>query len=1161
MHLKNLTLKGFKSFADTTSIDLEPGVTVVVGPNGSGKSNVVDAIAWVLGAQAPSAVRSGKMDDVIFAGSQNKSALGRAEVSLTIDNHSRTLPVEFSEVKITRTLFRSGDSEYALNGVPCRLLDITELLSDGGVGRQQHVIVSQGQIDAVLNARPEDRRAIIEEAAGVLKFRKRKDRAERRLTATDGDLTRVKDLMREVRRGLRPLEKQAEAARRHGDLIEELTALRVHLAGRDVADLRTRLAANSELRATKIEQERATRAELDDLHASVSADERALADHGGDDLGDTLVRLESMNQRGRGFSAVLAERLRGVDRDRSAFADRAVIANMEAEAARCRADLEAVTNELDELGPDVERLAEEEATLARDRAAFQAEWGDGVPVPTGQASEVRGELGARRAAIERGKSESDRLQAKLTELEQKRQDLEADAARRRADLGALHDEEEPLVAAHEAAESARQVAEEQAATRQAEQIDAEADHHRWVARAEALTLALDEARARSGAQRLATVDGVLGTLLDLVAVEAGWEAAFEAAAGDALTAVIVDGTDTARLALTELASGDATGAVLALGSRTGTRAEGAEFVRSHVSGTTPAVDDLLDVLLADAVAVDGGWEVALDQALAHPGQVVVTRTGDRFGARGWRIGSAGPGATGAALAEAEAEVERTRVACATSADATTEARRELAERSVRADELAQRLAGIEEGLSAAADTLQRTDADRREVTTEADTLQARFDELAARLERETARVDELETQLPELEAAEEASLEAGRRLAAARAEIEERAAMVGSLRTDVGVRAASLDERRTSLTARLAELDERLERDAEQRAAAEGQRIALDRRAAVLESLMTAVERRAAVVDLRLADVRERRHRQSQAAQEITQRLDDLRRRRGEAEKQLEGLRSVMAKAEVEEAELRTRLQATVDRLRSDHDLAPDVAVSAPCPELPDGIDPGRRVDMLESELDIMGPVNPLALEEYQALQERHSFLQGQLDDIRSTRRELSKVIASIDEEIVTVFASAFADVSVNFTQLFETLFPGGQGSISLTTPDDLLNTGIEISAKPSGKNVKKLSLLSGGERTLVALAFLFAVFRSRPSPFYVMDEVEAALDDVNLHRFLSLVEEFRADAQLLLVSHQKRTMEAADCLYGVSMKPGGSSRVVSEKVAETLEATPAPAA
>ncbi|MEM9466628.1 MAG: chromosome segregation protein SMC [Actinomycetota bacterium] len=1154
MHLKNLTLKGFKSFADAASIDLEPGVTVVVGPNGSGKSNVVDAIAWVLGAQAPSAVRSGKMDDVIFAGTSQKSALGRAEVSLTIDNHSRTLPVEFNEVKITRTLFRTGDSEYSINGVPCRLLDITELLSDGGVGRQQHVIVSQGQIDAVLNARPEDRRAIVEEAAGVLKYRKRKDRAERRLTATDGDLTRVKDLMREVRRGLRPLEKQAEAARRHGDLIAELTALRIHLAGREVADLRAKLAANGEFRATRVEQERATRAELDELGQSVSADERALADHGGDDLGDTLVRLESMRERARGFAAVLAERQRGVERDRSAFADRAVIANLEAEAAKCRADLETVTAELELLAPDLERLGVEEAALARDREAFREEWGDGVPVPSGKASEVRGELGALRASIERSTSESQRLETKLTELDQKRQGLEAAAAQRRADLGALHDEEEPLVAALEAAEAAKLTAEIDAAEKQAEQADAESEHHRWVARAEALTLALDEARARSGAARLAEVDGVLGTLLDLVAVEEGWEPAFEAAAGDALDAVIVDGDVTARRALDVLSAGDAPGAVVALGRRSAPRATGSDHIRSHVRGTAPGVDELLDVLLGDTIVAEGGWEQALDLAVGDPTRVVVTRAGDRFGASGWRIGTAGSGATGAALTEAETQVEVTRERCVACADATTVARRALAERSERAAELVERIDGIAAGLTAAGDALQRTDADRREVTTEADTLQARFDELAVRLERDAARVAELETELPELEAAEEASLEAGRRLAIARADLEERAATVGALRSEVDVRGAGLDERKTSLTARLAELDARLERDAEQRAAAEGQRIALDRRAAVLEALVAAVETRAGVVDVRLADVRERRRRQSQAAQEIAQRLDGLRRRRSDAEKQLEGLRTAMAKAEVEEAELRTRLQATVDRLRSDHDLAPDVAVSAPCPELPDGIEPARRVEMLESELDIMGPVNPLALEEYQALQERHSFLQGQLDDIRATRRELSKVIASIDEEIVTVFASAFADVSVNFTQLFETLFPGGQGSISLTTPDDLLNTGVEISAKPSGKNVKKLSLLSGGERTLTALAFLFAVFRSRPSPFYVMDEVEAALDDVNLHRFLSLVEEFRADAQLLLVSHQKRTMEAADCLYGVSMKPGGSSRVVSEKVAETIE-------
>ncbi len=947
MHLKNLTLKGFKSFADTASIDLEPGVTVVVGPNGSGKSNVVDAIAWVLGAQAPSAVRSGKMDDVIFAGTSNKSALGRAEVSLTIDNHSRNLPVEFNEVKITRTLFRSGDSEYSINGVPCRLLDITELLSDGGVGRQQHVIVSQGQIDAVLNARPEYRRSIIEEAAGVLKYRKRKDRAERRLTATDGDLTRVKDLMREVRRGLRPLEKQAEAARRHGDLIAELTALRIHLAGREVAELRTKLATNGEFRASKVEQERATRAELDELAQSVSADERALADHGGDDLGDTLVRLEAMRERARGFAAVLTERQRGVERDRSAFADRAVIANLEAEAAKCRSELETVTAELEALAPDRTRLREQEAALAADRDAFRAEWGDGVPVPSGKASEIRGELGALRASIERSDAESQRLQLKLNELEQKRQDLEAAAAQQRAEVAALHDEEEPLVAALEAAETAKLAAENDAADRQAEQADAESEHHRWVARAEALTLALDEARARSGAARLAEVEGVLGTLLDLVAVETGWESAFEAAAGEALDAVMVDGGATARRALEVLSDGAAPGAIVALGGAGAPRATGPESIRSHVRGTSPAVDNLLDVLLGDTIVVDGGWQAALDRALADPSRVVVTRSGDRFGANGWRIGTSGSGATGAALAEAEEQVDFTRTRCAACSDATTTARQVLAAAVQRTTELADRLDAIDTGLSAASDALQRTDADRREVTTEADTLQVRFDELAVRLERDGARVAELETQLPALEAAEEASLEAGRRLSAARSDLEERAATVGALRSDVDVRSAGLDERQTSLTTRLAELDERLERDAAQRAAAEGQRIALDRRAAVLDQLVAAVEARSAIVEVWLTDVRERRRRQSQAAQEIAQRLDGLRRRRSDAEKQLEGLRTAMAKAEVEEAELRTRLQATVDRLRSDHDLAPDVAVSAPCPELPDGIEPARRVEML----------------------------------------------------------------------------------------------------------------------------------------------------------------------------------------------------------------------
>ena len=316
MYLKRLSMKGFKSFADATNLDLEAGVTVVVGPNGSGKSNVVDAIAWVLGAQAPSAVRSQKMDDVIFAGTSKRTALGRAEVSLTIDNSSGMLPIEFTEVTITRTLFRNGDSEYAINGAPCRLLDIQDLLSDSGVGRQQHVIISQGQIDAVLNARPEDRRAVIEEAAGILKYRRRKEKSERRLAATEGNLTRLQDLLREVRRQLRPLERQADAARRHGAVVSELTALRVFTAGRELHGLRTRLEQGTRGRAELVATDERLRLALAELDAQVMATEAQLTAMGGDDVGDGLAQYESLFQQARGLSAVLAERRRGVERAR-----------------------------------------------------------------------------------------------------------------------------------------------------------------------------------------------------------------------------------------------------------------------------------------------------------------------------------------------------------------------------------------------------------------------------------------------------------------------------------------------------------------------------------------------------------------------------------------------------------------------------------------------------------------------------------------------------------------------------------------------------------------------------------------------------------------------------------------------------------------------------
>jgi len=1155
--LKSLTIKGFKSFADSAILEMEPGVTVVVGPNGSGKSNVVDAIAWVLGAQAPSTVRSQKMDDVIFAGTSTRAALGRAEVSLTIDNSSRQLPVEFNEVTITRTLFRSGDSEYSMNGAPCRLLDIQELLSDVGVGRQQHVIISQGQIDTVLNARPEDRRSIIEDAAGILKYRRRKEKAQRRLRSTEANLDRLSDLLREVRRQLRPLERQAEAARRHGDLLDELTALRLHRAGRELAGLRTRARDEAESRSTLATTESTHTVALTRFDTEVVAAEAELAARGGDDLGDRLVRLEALRERGRGIRAVLVERLRGLERDRSVLVSQQVVVGLEAELERSEAEMVRLNAEAEELTPEAERLALAETELAADRAAFEMDWSEGIPALGGHAAEARGELGVLRASVTQAEIERERLAARLTALDEASRRLEAEADQLRGELSVGETAEEPLVAEVAVAESR---AHEAAVRRNAaweRVVAAEAEVRTASASVEALALALDEARSRAGAEHLAGIDGVLGTLLDLVEVDEGFEAAFEAAAGSALDAVVVSGPDHARQALRALEEGRLSAAVLALGADTtnqvapsvGTPVRPHVRARLDVEDGVAGVDALLDRLLGHAALVDAPLTEVVDLALRHPEAVLVTLSGDRFGPSGWRVGGDGRGATGAALVEAETRLAAAGVEQVDAAadfdrceQGTTQADDEVARHNRMLDEHDGRFI-------AATEALQRLQVERRDLVTESEGLRTRVGELDQRLADDGLRVTELDERLPALEADEEASVAAGRRMNAARASLEERSATIGASRTGHDVRVAEVMGRRTVVSARVVDLQARLGQLTDERVAAAAQRDDLEGREVITRRLVDSVDVRMALLDARLETLREHRRQQSERVRAVAARLDDLRRQRTEAETSLRDTREQQSRLEIERAETRMRIENVTATIRSEFDREPEAALEAPCPVLPDGVVAAARIAELERELKLMGPINPLALAEFDLLKERHEFLQEQLNDIRSSRKELRKVIRSVDDEIVSVFAAAFAEVSSNFTELFESLFPGGQGRLRLTDPDDLLETGIEVEARPSGKNVKKLSLLSGGERSLTALAFLFAVFRSRPSPFYVMDEVEAALDDVNLHRFLGLVDQFRDDAQLVIVSHQKRTMEAADCLYGVSMAPGGSSKVVSERV------------
>jgi chromosome segregation protein len=1164
--LKSLTLKGFKSFAEATTLEFEPGVTVVVGPNGSGKSNVVDAVAWVLGAQGPSTVRSAKMEDVIFAGTAQRAALGRAEVSLTIDNSAGLLPIDFSEVTISRTLFRTGESEYAINRVPCRLLDIQELLSDTGVGRQQHVIVSQGNLDAILNSRPEERRLVIEEAAGVLKFRRRKERAERRLESTEASLVRLQDLQREVRRQLRPLEKQADAARRHGDLVGELASVRRYLLGRELGAIEARQAAAGRERTElgRVEGElRAALAALDaDLLTAEMESEAQRTEAPAHDLAESVSRAEATRARAAGLVAVLAERHRSLRQAITATVDHDVITALESESASLRERLARAHEEAGLLRPLFDELGEAEAELAHDSTVIDLEGANDEPPGGDLVAETRGDLAALRSSIEQSDDEARRLDARMISVDQRVARLGTERQRLHGIIGDTQALTSSLAEKDDLARDAEEDRERGLDRAAAARGEAEADRQRWIARAETLAQALDVARGRAGAERLEKMAGFIGALLDLVEVDEGFDAAFEAAAGEAMAAVAIDGVEAARAGLAELKAAAVTGAVVALpdrgwaGSTAGDDPPAAagevglsegSWLRGRVRSRLPGVERWLDRLLANTVVVRDGWDAAIDVSISHPDLVVVTREGDRYAQGLWQLSAGSQAATAAAVENARRQAaavaalrDRADIAWqeARGAAAAARAERDRAARTVEANSARHR---------AAVDAHQRVEAELAEATSERAVGLNHRQELTARQERDRARIGELEALLPGLEQVAAAQAERVARQQAARSRLAQRGTELAARRRDLEVQAAGLDERRAMMTRRQEEVEERLRRNVESREQAAARLDSLQQAVVVTEQLSGLVEGRQAELDEVLARLREARRMEAEAARARTERLEGLRRRRSTAERQLGETRERVARVELESTEARVRLEGLTATIRHELDCEPEAIRAAPCPPLPPGTSASSRRTELERELRLMGPINPLALEEHAALLERNQFLEDQLDDVRHARRDLAKVIRAVDAEMTDVLRAAYADVAENFETLFTTLFPGGQGRLRLTDPDHLLETGIDVEARPSGKNVRRLSLLSGGERSLTAMAFLFAVFRSRPSPFYLMDEVEAALDDVNLHRFLDLVHEFRSAAQLVIVSHQKRTMEAADCLYGVTMAPGGSSRVVSE--------------
>ncbi|TFD23510.1 chromosome segregation protein SMC [Cryobacterium lyxosi] len=1194
MYLKSLTLKGFKSFAQPTTFAFEPGVTCVVGPNGSGKSNVVDALAWVMGEQGVKTLRGGKMEDVIFAGTSTRGPLGRAAVILTIDNTDGALPIDYSEVTISRTLFRNGASEYAINGRSCRLLDVQELLSDSGLGREMHVIVGQGQLDAVLRASPEERRGFIEEAAGILKHRRRKEKTVRKLDAMQTNLTRLSDLAGEIRRQLKPLGHQAEIAREAQTIAAIVRDARARLLADDVVALRTALdihdRTESERHTERIvlqeqlsqKQDRAQRLELTQIGDAVDRARRT--SHG----------LESVQERLRGLFTLANQRLAllGSQAESTGLVS-SVTPTMLAEAADEVEQLRAGIGTA-QIASDTAR---EQSAAARSRldavdediaaqAALVSRHDLEISHLTGQSEAAASRLTAVRGEQLRQQNAQGDAMDRSRKAQQQLDELPADVPAGEPDSGDLSE-------AFELAQTAVQHVEAEVERLRDDLHRHERERDAQAARQGAFSLALDQ-KDGSSAVLAAQLAGIRGLVADHVRVQPGFEAAIAAALGSLADAVLADNRDAALAAIMQAErddygrvelivadadadadadAGDPSAPVDELRARVGIR-----WANSVIDGPAGIRGLLAQTVIADDLAVASAAQLP-------NGITLITLSGEVLSP--WVV----RGGSGARQSRLELVAERD-TAAEKLAAVTSQIER------VRFDFTEQRTllqAHKEQSVSAraalrACETRLATVTERRgRLLVQADATTADVDRVSAALQLASSAVTEAEA----VAARAAAALDTARSRPRPILDVTLRDALHTELETareteiETRLQGETARERVRAGEAHVTTLTHRLEAD--RTAAAVAARRAVVRRrqvdaasrvATALPAVLAAADRSVAEARLQLASAETERASQNTELQQLRRDENALRERLASITEKVHGL-------ELEIYEKKLQLSALLERAGSELGLTEDVLVTEYGPDqvIPpdgmgigasirdsirdeshtsddgaseDGASDGMRFDRAEQlkrfaaaerKLGQLGRVNPLALEEFAALEQRHRFLTEQLTDLTETRSDLLTIIADIDEKMQTIFSSAFDDTQAAFAEVFPVLFPGGSGSIWLTNPDDVLTTGIEVSVKPAGKKIERLSLLSGGERSLAAVALLIAIFKARPSPFYIMDEVEAALDDANLGRLLTIFEDLRETSQLIVVTHQKRTMEIADALYGVSMRQDGVSAVVGQRI------------
>lgn len=1177
MYLKQLILKGFKSFADRSVLDLEPGITAVVGPNGSGKSNISDAVLWVLGERNAKNLRGQVMEDVIFAGSSARKSVGVAEVSLVLDNSDGALPVEYNEVTVSRRMYRNGESEYLINGTVVRRLDVLDILHDSGLGTGTHSIISQGHLDSILQSKPEDRRALIEEAAGVLKHKQRKEKSQRKIAQMDQHLARVNDVASELERQLGPLQRKARKALQYQEIASEYDRVRLELAVDDLRNFQTEWDNAVAEEAAKIERLESMRNHVESLEQSFDAIQEQIRqdNESVSSLSQKHSAATSAQERLDSLSLLLKEKKRAAETrsaelnlliednqaKRSAVQEERQKATQDLEQAR--ATRSEAQSSLDEANASYDEAHALRVQLERDLSTQQRRRGDAER----EAERKRKELSTTRQQLANSLGKAQAMADYLAEIDQRMIDAQnaceqaanqlAEANKEIAELESAEQESsKTMVQLREQRDAARAKANAEFSLLQ--KLNAEAAGIKEVERA--LLAAAGPAHEWVSNQKWSGEDS-LHPLFDLLEVDAGYESLVERVLGDDVTALLVqDGALVSRIGSSLAKSGKNGNVTLVFDRKVGSdhSANHLDLLCNHII-CADELSSVVSALLGDVAVCE-----TIDEALKlQAGEKSPLRYITRDGGLLWPSGKIQMGLN-VAQDENLTLVRTKRLKAIES---------EIAQHNNAWNELND----LAEGFDTQAKEAQETNLATRQslfaargkaqsLKRDATTAQERVKQI------ETQKANSLQAQKAaqqEVAAAEPKALELEGSISSLEELIESAKAEAADIRAklnpqrdreqaastklaDAKILFATLTERETfaarSVDERTRELLDLSSSD-DQAFAALQQKKSLVRR---IDPLIECIETLRDGVKGTASALAEQVAAAYQISSEAHQKASDAREEVRTAQAALDEINQEIAELRVAKGRIELQVQASVNHIVEDCKTTMEEALELP--PLSNRAECEDTAFKLQRKIANLGTINPDAAQEYDELKERYDYLRSQLEDLAAARATLRKIDKVIEERMKDDFVNTFNTVNEHFKVIFAELFPGGSAELTLVDPNDLENTGVEVTAQPRGKRITKMTLMSGGEKSLVACALLFAVYRTRTTPFYILDEIEAALDDSNLRRLIAYLDDLSKTTQLIMITHQRRTMEMADVLFGVSMQADGVTRVISQRLDKALQ-------